>query len=401
MGTSPPVGGRAPIHAFYSSKSWIEGNATRQLEDVAELDGVTAVAAMPDLHVGKYGPVGASILADAIHPQFAGSDIGCGMGLFQLDLPLRKLRLDTAAERLAVLEGPSVEHELAARPALVFAGLGDSVFNGSIGTVGGGNHFCEVQAVDEVFDEGVAAAAGLDRDRAVVLVHSGSRGLGSSILQQQLRNGVRALDPDSAAGRHYLEAHDGAVVWARINRQMIASRAAAALRAGFEVVADLSHNFVERRDDGVLHRKGTAPADRGLVPIPGSRGTLSYLVEPLAAGRAETLASLAHGAGRKFDRGSMHGRVRTTKSELARLQRNPFGGYVVCENRNLLIEEAPEAYKGIDRVIADLEEFGLARVVATFRPLVTFKTARGAEGHERASKPQRGGKREREREDWR
>lgn len=401
MGTFPHVDGRAPIHTYYSAKSWIEGNAERQLEDVAALPGVRAVAAMPDLHAGKYGPVGCSILADGIYPQLVGSDIGCGMGLFQLDLPLRKLRLDTAAERLAVLEGPSVEHERMAQPALVFAGLGDVAFNASIGTVGGGNHFCELQAVDEVFDEGAAAAAGLDRDRAVVLVHSGSRGLGSSILQQQLQDGVRALDPNGAAGRRYLEAHDGAVIWARINRRMIASRAASALRTSAELVADLSHNLVEWRDDEVLHRKGTAPADRGLVPIPGSRGTLSYLVEPLAAGRAETLASLAHGAGRKFDRGSMHGRVRTTKSELARLQRNPFGGYVVCEDRNLLIEEAPEAYKGIDRVIADLEEFELARVVATLRPLVTFKTARGAERHERAAKPQRGGKRDRAREDWR
>jgi release factor H-coupled RctB family protein len=80
-------------------------------------------------------------------------------------------------------------------------------------------------------------------------------------------------------------------------------------------------------------------------------------------------------AGRKFDRASMHGRIRTGKSDRARLARNPFGGIVVCEDRDLIVEEAPEAYKSIDRVIADLADFGLARVVATFRPLVTFKTA--------------------------
>lgn len=400
MGTSHPVDGRAPIHTFYSSKSWIEGNAVRQLEDVAALAGVKAVAAMPDLHVGKYGPVGCSILSDVIHPQLVGSDIGCGMGLTLLDLKVRKLRLDVAAERLAVLEGPSHEHERMAMPALIFAGLGDCAFNESIGTVGGGNHFCELQAVDEVFDEDAAAGAGLDRGRAVLLVHSGSRGLGFNILQQQLKDGVATLDADSDRGRGYLDAHDGAVIWARVNRRMIAARAAQALRAGYEEISDLSHNFVERRDDGLLlHRKGAAPADRGLVPVPGSRGTLSYLVAPLAAGRDETLASLAHGAGRKFDRGSMHGRITTKKSDVTILKRNPFGGYVVCEDRNLLIEEAPDAYKSIDRVIGDMEEFGLARVVATFRPLVTFKTARGAERHERASKPQRGGKRERE--DWR
>jgi release factor H-coupled RctB family protein len=401
MGTSQSVDGRAPIHTFYSSKAWIEGNAVRQLECVAALPGVTAVAAMPDLHVGKYGPVGCSVLAEAIHPQLIGADIGCGMGLFQLDVAVRKLRLDVAADRLAALEGASHDSEMAALPALAHAGCAASPFNASIGTVGGGNHLREVQAVDEVFDEVAAKAAGLDRERAVVLVHSGSRGLGYSILQQQLADGATPLDPAEAKARGYLGQHDSAVMWARVNRHMIAQRAAVALRTSFELIADVGHNFVEVRDNGALHRKGTAAADRGLVAIPGSRGTLSYLVAPLAAGRAETLASLAHGAGRKFDRGSMHGRVRAKKSDLAVLSRNPFGGYVVCEDRNLLIEEAPEAYKGIDRVIGDLEDLGLARVVATFRPLVTFKTARGAERHEASARPKRGGGRDTVREDWR
>ena len=71
----------------------------------------------------------------------------------------------------------------------------------------------------------------------------------------------------------------------------------------------------------------------------------------------------------------MHGRVRAKKSDLERLERNPYGGHVVCRDRDLMIEESPEAYKSIERVIADLVEFGLARVVATFRPLVTFKRA--------------------------
>lgn len=155
-------------------------------------------------------------------------------------------------------------------------------------------------------------------------------------------------------------------------------------RADTTSIADLSHNFVELLpQEGAiqsavplaLHRKGAAPSDRGLVPVPGSRGTLSYLVEPLAASRPETLASLAHGAGRKYDRASTHGRVSTKKSDLARLARNPFGGLIVCEDRDLLVEESPDAYKTIERVIADLVDFGLARVVATFRPLVTFKTA--------------------------
>jgi release factor H-coupled RctB family protein len=85
----------------------------------------------------------------------------------------------------------------------------------------------------------------------------------------------------------------------------------------------------------------------------------------------------------------MHGRIRTGKADRAELARNPFGGAIVCEDRDLLVEEAPEAYKSIDRVISDLVELGLARVVATFRPLVTFKTARQSPKVSRAPKAQR------------
>jgi release factor H-coupled RctB family protein len=256
------------------------------------------------------------------------------------------------------------------------AGLHTTSFDASLGSIGGGNHFCEVQAIEGILAPEIAAQAGLDRDHAYVLVHSGSRGLGYAILERILRDGQVSLDPHGDAGRAYMDAHDHAVQWARLNRRIIAERAAAAARADLRLVNDLAHNMVERQDGALaLHRKGAAASDRGLVPVPGSRGTLSYLVEPLAAMRTEALASLAHGAGRKYDRASMHGRVRVKKSDVARLERNPYGGIVVCGDRGLLAEEAPEAYKNIERVIDDLVEFGLARVVATFRPLVTFKKA--------------------------
>ena len=388
MGTFPEVDGRAPVHVFASSRSWIEGNATLQLDHVAGLLGVRTVAAMPDLHPGKYGPVGCAILADRIHPQLVGSDIGCGMGLFELDTPARKLRLDQLAGRLGALDHPwdgNVDDVLAE------AGLRSTAFDPSLGSIGAGNHFCEVQAIEEIVAPDVAAQAGLDRNSAFVLVHSGSRGLGFSILEQVLRGGCTALDPASDAGKAYIDAHDHAVRWARLNRRIIAERAATAAHAELRPINDLAHNMVELRSSAAgdvlaLHRKGAAASDRGLVPVPGSRGTLSYLVEPLDTTRPETLASLAHGAGRKYDRASMHGRVRGKKSDVARLARNPYGGLVVCGDRGLLVEEAPEAYKSIDRVIADLVEFGLARVVATFRPLVTFKKAQtraAAEGERR------------------
>jgi len=371
MGNSLKVDGRAPIHAFYSSKAWIEGAAVQQLEAVAALPGIRAVASMPDLHPGKYGPVGCAILADAIHPAFVGGDIGCGMALFALDLPLRKLRVDRAAERLRSIECPWDAGSIVG--TLRTEGLAPSSFDASLGTIGGGNHFCELQAVEDILAPDVAEKVGLNKERAFLLVHSGSRGLGHAIMEEQVAEGLRALAPESEEGRVYLAKHDHALRWASLNRRIIAMRAAEALRTQMRLVCEQSHNLAELRGDGVLHRKGAAPSDKGLAPLPGSRGALSYVVEPMRDAAEESLASLAHGAGRKYDRKSMFGRVGKTRSDRERLARNPFGGIVLCEDRYVLIEEAPEAYKSIDRVIEDLESFGLARPVASFRPLVTLK----------------------------
>ena len=380
MGNPDAVDGRAPVHRFYSAASWIEGSAVQQLDFVASLPGVTAVAAMPDLHPGKYGPVGCAILADRIHPQFVGSDIGCGMALFQLDIPVRKFRAETVAGRLAALDQPW-DGDIAA--ALADAALAPTAFDQGLGSIGGGNHFCEFQAVADIVTPPAAARAGLDPALACVLVHSGSRGLGFSVLNRQLAEGTTTLKAGSDAARSYREDHDHAVRWARLNREVIARRAAKAARAEVRLIADLSHNFMEVTAAGVLHRKGAAPSDRGLVPLPGSRMTLSFLVEPLTPQVPGQLASLAHGAGRKYDRASMHGRVRTKRSDLAKLVRNPFGGIVLCADRNLLVEEAGEAYKSVDRVVGDLQAFGLARVAASFRPLITFKTARASSSKDR------------------
>lgn len=367
MGISESVDGRAPIHAFYSAKSWIEGKAVQQLNTIASLPGIKAIAAMPDLHRGKYGPVGCAILSKNIHPEFVGSDIGCGMGLFQIGVACRKLRIDKVAGRLGALDEP---WEGDIERALESSGLSPSPFDPSLGSIGGGNHFCEIQVIEEIFEPEAAGQAGLDPSLTYILVHSGSRGLGFSILERQLAARIETLDRESEAESTYLSDHEHAMRWAALNRRIIAGRAAKAARGEIQLLADLSHNFVEVTQAGILHRKGAAPSDKGLVPIPGSRATLSYLVEPLAPSPLEALGSLAHGAGRKYDRASMHGRVRTKKSDLAQLTRNPFGGMIMCEDRDLLVEEAGEAYKDPARVIADLVDFGLARVVASFRPLI-------------------------------
>ena len=362
MGNSPM--GRAPadtgatIRNFFTPAAWIDTRAQDQLKHVAAMDGVRAMAAFPDLHPGRHGPVGCAVLSDRLYPLLAGGDIGCGMALWRLDLPARKLRVDKAATRLRAL---AAAPESGAK-ALEAAGLDPDLFPQALGTIGGGNHFCELQRVVDSARPDLA-----DPSRAYLLVHSGSRGLGASVLDDWL---AERLGDDAA----YLAAHDQAVAWARLNRARIAARAACALRADLELVVDSPHNLITRHQGAWLHRKGAAQAG-GIVPLAGSRATASYLLDASYAPQ-DALASTAHGAGRRYDRRGMHGRVGGSRSGLDALRRTKLGSRVICEDKALLVEEAPQAYKSADQVVADLEATGVARPLASFHPLVTYKTAK-------------------------
>ena len=120
---------------------------------------------------------------------------------------------------------------------------------------------------------------------------------------------------------------------------------------------------------GCIERAPRAPTP--LFPWPVTAPRPAFLVQPIA--RPEALASLAHGAGRRYDHASMHGRVRGTKSDLAEMERNAFCGQLICEDKDLLIEEAPHAYKSADNVVADLEACAVAHRLARLNPLLTFK----------------------------
>ncbi len=360
------VSGDGVITKFYTSAAWVEGRAEAQLEEIAGWTGVQKIASFPDLHPGKYGPVGCAVLADRIFPQLIGSDIGCGMSLFQLDLTVRKLKLEKALRRMRVLGEPASEDQ---RWRLEDAGLPTDLFATSLGTVGGGNHFCEVQTL-AASDGGIR----LDASRLYLLVHSGSRGFGNAVLGSVLKDAFAGLDPESDAAWAYLQDHDRAVRWASLNRQIIAERAAGTLRADLMLLVDAPHNLLARHGDGWLHRKGAAAAEQGFVPLAGSRASASYLMAP--NGHDDALSSLAHGAGRRYDRSSMHGRVRAKKSDIEAMQRTSFGGRILCEDRDLLIEEAPLAYKSAKSVVEDLERTGAAHSVAEFHPLLTFKKTR-------------------------
>lgn len=361
----PAAAGKALL--FASAATWIEGDAVRQLQQAAERNGVTAVAGLPDLHPGRYGPVGSAILSDGvIHPDLIGTDIGCGMGLFSLDMPARRIKAEKAAERMRALGDPWTEEALEAGRNAGFT----TGHEAALGTVGGGNHFCELQAVHEIADPAAANAAGIDPGGALLLVHTGSRSLGAAVFERHW-NGSSSGMASGANG--YLKDHDEALAFAALNRKLIAARAAEALRCEAAALLDVPHNFAEASGSAILHRKGAAPADRGLVPVPGSRGAFSYILQPLA-GDARALRTIAHGAGRKHDRRWMESKARHGKDSHDRLVRNPIGSRVVCDDQKLAVEESHVAYKDIETVIADLEAFGLARVVAVTRPVVTFKS---------------------------
>ncbi|MGH8613746.1 MAG: RtcB family protein, partial [Gammaproteobacteria bacterium] len=144
-----------------------------------------------------------------------------------------------------------------------------------MGTIGGGNHFAELQKVERVVDQQALTKLGVDPNRLILLVHSGSRGLGEAILREHVeRYRGEGLREDSDAAREYLMRHATAMVWATANRALIAHRFAGLLGTVSEMVLDRCHNSVEAMDledrRCWLHRKGATPATSGPVVIPGS-----------------------------------------------------------------------------------------------------------------------------------
>lgn len=361
----------APVTHFFTAGSWIEGAATHQLQEVSALAGMISVAGFPDLHPGKYGPVGMVALSERLYPQLIGNDIGCGMSFFELSLPLRKFKVDKAAEQLRRMEQIDLG-DLAGR--LAEHDLSPDMCPHSLGTIGGGNHFCEIQAVDEIFTDEAAGLFG--RQTLYLLVHSGSRSVGAELFGQTLDAGAVLRDgiaPGSSAAEEWLLKSAECVRWASLNRQMVAERAAQALRADVALVADVPHNLVRATSAGLLHYKGAAAIGDGTVaPIAGSRATRSYLVRALAGAEASHWG-ISHGAGRKYDRKAMHGRAGANRSERDALRLSDWGGVAICDDRDLLIEEAASAYKDAAKVVADLHAFGLVEPLAAMKPLVTYK----------------------------
>jgi release factor H-coupled RctB family protein len=389
---------------------WMESEATRQLAAVAQLEGCVHAAGMPDLHPGRGFPIGAVVACrDVVHPHLVGGDAGCGARVVVTSVertsPDRLERRLRAAFEAPVLDGvdpdalfdavwrsgvralaeldgiPDDLRWLAARDAAIDAlgPSGDAApyragFASALGTIGGGNHFAELARVGPVLDREAGASIGLVRDAVVVVAHSGSRGLGAALAETWGIGVLRGADRD-----RYLGELAGACRFARANRLVLTYRLLSALGAlrdhTLRGAFDVSHNDVRREPvagaDAWVHRKGAAPAPAGALTIVlGSRGAPSWIMK--GTGAEPGLGSVAHGAGRRMTRSEAVDKLkhRYRRSEVTR---SALGGRVICDDKILLFEEHPDAYKAIEPVIAALETHGQASRVAALTPIATVK----------------------------
>jgi tRNA-splicing ligase RtcB (3'-phosphate/5'-hydroxy nucleic acid ligase) len=282
---------------------------------------------------------------------------------------------------------------------------------GQLGTVGSGNHFVEVQRVERLFDAAAAEAFGLREGQVTILIHSGSRGLGHQVCadfvrrmdRNLARHGIELPDRqlscapvESEDGRDYLAAMAAAANFAWCNRHALghaARRAVACLfgeeaGAGTRTVYDVAHNVAKLEQHGghtvCVHRKGATrafpPGHPELPPayrvagqpvfIPGSMGTASYVLAGRAGSMEQTFGTVCHGAGRRLSRTAARKQVEgaVLERELAEA-----GVTVSAASRRGLAEEAPLAYKDVDRVVEVVERAGLADRVARLRPIGVIK----------------------------
>ncbi|KJA27100.1 hypothetical protein HYPSUDRAFT_84006 [Hypholoma sublateritium FD-334 SS-4] len=383
-----------------ASKSYVDDNAKKQLQHVAALPGVRLAVGMPDLHPGNRFPIGCAIAAEGIYPALIGSDVGCGIALYRLSASASRAKANPKkiASLLKGLDEPwsGSTSEWLTRYGITRSSEFDST---SLGTVGSGNHFAEICAPEKIVDPVAATSLNIDEGALYLLVHTGSRGLGASILGRETAEDSNPyIPPTSPHFQEYLADHDYAVRWAVANRDLVAYRIkecisgpnitddlAAEENSLYQTtlpdkILDVTHNSVTMQSLAIgepmqlwVHRKGAAPADKGVIPCPGSRGDFSWLLLPTGDGQ-HNAHSLAHGAGRRYGRQVLHTGTKPSKSTLTTTS---LGSEVVCLDSDLLIEERPEAYKDVQCVVEDMEAENACKGVVVLRPIVTYKVREG------------------------
>jgi tRNA-splicing ligase RtcB (3'-phosphate/5'-hydroxy nucleic acid ligase) len=442
--------------------------ALQQVANVAYLPGIVGYSlAMPDIHWGYGFPIGGVAAVDAekgaVSPGGVGFDINCGVRLLTTKLEAEAVAprmremvtalyhdiptgvgsgagagtLDERELRRVLEEGASwavargffasqddaerCEEGGRLRGADPDAVSRRAIERGStqLGSLGSGNHFLEVQKVDEIFDEQAAVAFGLRKGQVVMMIHSGSRGLGHQVCDETVASLTRrqasygpdyAALPDrqlacapigSAEGSRYLGAMQAAANFAWANRQVMTGLAARAVaralgisreQLGARLLYDVCHNIakVERHlvdgkeRDVLVHRKGATrafgPGDSRVpapyrkvgqpVLIPGDMGRYSFVLAGNEAAMRETFGSSCHGAGRLLSRTASRKATRGRKlvEELARA-----GITVMSRGEKTLAEEVSEAYKDVADVTAVVEGAGISRRVARMKPMGVIK----------------------------
>ncbi len=457
---------RAPAR-FYADPELLEGalgdKSLGQLVNTATLPGVIRYAlAMPDIHQGYGFPIGGVVATElpdgVISPGGVGYDINCGVRLLgthidreEIDPYLEDLasilyancpsgvgqggniRLKTGqleklieqGARWALKEGYATEADLERteeRGCIEGADAGKiserakKRGNDQIGTLGAGNHFIEVDLVEEVFDQTAGDRMGLAPGRIAVQIHCGSRGFGHQVCTDYVKRFQKAIRkygielPDrelvcaplsSPEGQDYLAAMKGAANYAFANRQVLTHH----IRRSFEQalagkvknhhifqVYDIAHNMAkveEHEIDGrkvkvCVHRKGATRAfgpgspvlpgvyrDIGQpVLVPGSMGTASWVLLGTAGSMAQTFGSTCHGAGRTMSRSKAK---KTVWGEDLREEMEAGGIHVRAGSMAGLAEEAAIAYKDVDRVVNVVEGAGIAKKVARLVPVAVIK----------------------------
>jgi tRNA-splicing ligase RtcB len=421
-----------------------------QVANGATLPGIVkASLAMPDIHQGYGLPVGGVVATDAergvVSPGAIGFDINCGVRLLRTGLEAVEIapRVRDLVEALyatiptgvgaaatvsltprdlgAVMEDgaawaashgygerddlASIESEgrlAGARPDAVSEHARARGLR-QLGSLGSGNHFLELQVVDQVFDAETAARFGLHEGQLTVMIHTGSRGVGHQVCTDYLkitgaalkRYGISVPDRqlacapvDSEEATDYLGAMRAAANFAFANRQVLAHAAREVLERvlgrsprelAMRVVYDVAHNIAKEEEhevDGrrrrlLVHRKGATRAFPGQpVIVPGDMGRYSYLLVGTEAAMRETFGSTCHGAGRLMSRTAAvkAARGRRIDQELA-----AAGVVARATGRDALAEEMPEAYKDVREVVDVVHSFGISTRVARLRPIGVIK----------------------------
>jgi tRNA-splicing ligase RtcB (3'-phosphate/5'-hydroxy nucleic acid ligase) len=444
----------------YASRALLpDVGADRSLEQVAAVAAlpgiVVASYAMPDVHLGYGFPIGGVAATDVdrggvVSPGGVGFDISCGVRLLTADLDRDELPVERVMDgldravprgagkgavwtlpgrgaleklllggsRYAVERGHGVARDLErcedggavddADPAQVSARAVDRGLE-QVGSLGSGNHFLEVQAVEEILDEPAADAFGLHKGQVCVMIHTGSRGLGHQICTDHVRIMERAMAgygisvPDrqlacapvgSPEGRAYLGAMAAAANYGRANRQLLAEAASRVIERAtgrrLDLVYDVSHNLAKiethevdgERRSLCVHRKGATralpPGHPDLPPdlraagqpvlIPGTMGTASYVLRGVPGGGA--FFSTCHGAGRVQSRNQA---ARAIGGKELRRRLEQQGIAVRGSSGRGLAEEAPTAYKDVSAVVEAAEGAGLCRAVARLVPVGVVK----------------------------